>query len=182
MSAQITQEQIRSHSLARFLNDEKLVNLDAKGREFVSLTLELANTQMRAACNNRGAELTRIDRELAQLAQERGSSSREYADWIEKEQVRLVRRKMQIRDSIAQDKDRGYYKDHSDLKEAVDTGTPVPEGTEFPFFLTEAIEFVEIYGSPENSRNKASWYRWLNPVPWILLAIRELLSRSPFGS
>ena len=178
MSNQSSQEQIRSHSLARFLNDAKLANLDAKGREIVSLSLELANWQMRAACNNRGAELNRIDRELAQLAQERDSSSREYADWIEKEQPRLERQKMQIRAAIARAKEQGVYKDHSALRDAVDTGKPIPEGTELPFFLTEAIEFVEIHGSPDNNSNRgAALSRWMNPTLWYLL-IRDVLFRS----
>ena len=182
MQNQTSLELIRSHSLARFLNDEKLANLDAEGREFVSLTLGLANRQMRARCNNDVTELKSIDRELETLAQERVSANREYADWIEQEQTHLMRRKMAIRQSSARAKEQGYYKDHSGLKEAVDTGNPVPEGTDLPSFLIEAIEFVEIYGNPENNSNRANWYRSLNPVPWILLAIRELLSRFPFGS
>ena len=172
MSNQTIQNPIPSHSLARFLNEEKLTNLDAEGREFVSLSLELANAQMRAACNNRQAELKGIDRELEKLSQERDSSGGEYVDWIEKEQARLVRQKMQIRAAIAQAKEQGVYKDHSALRDAVDTGRPIPKGTELPFFLTEAIEFVEIYGIPENNISKAHWYRWLNPVPWILLVVR----------
>lgn len=181
MSSPTSHEPIRSHSLARFLNDEKLANLDAKGRKFVSLSLELANAQMRAPCNNRATELKDIDRELEALAQEQDLSSSEYAEWIERDRTRLMRRKMYIHQSIADAKEQGCFKDHSVLKEAVDAGKPVPEGTELPFFLTEAIEFVEIYGSPENSRDRSNWNSWLNPVSWIQLAIGQLLSRLPFG-
>ena len=76
MSNQAIYEPIRIHSLARFLNDEKLANLDATGREFVSLTLGLADRQMRAQCNNRETELKDIDRQLEKLAQERISANR----------------------------------------------------------------------------------------------------------
>ena len=176
MSNQTVQEPIRSHSLARFLNDEKLSNLDTEGREFVSLTLQLAERQMRADCNNRATELKGIDRELEKLTSERDSASGEYADWIEQQRIRLMRRKMYIHRSIAEAKEQGCYKDHSGLKEAVDTGKPVPEGTELPFFLTEAIEFVEIHGSPENSKNRTNWLRWTNPALWYLV-IRDLILR-----
>ena len=193
MSNQTTQDAIRSHSLTRFLNDEKLANLNAKGREFVSLSLELADTQMRADCNNREAKLKSIDMELEKLTKERDdlswvqqeplrkieypdfvSSSRILADSIELERVRLRSQQVRIRKSITQAKEKGYYKDHSDLRDAVDTGKPIPEGTELPFFLNEAITFVEIHGSPENNRNGANSGRWTNPTLWYLL-IRDLL-------
>lgn len=182
MSNQAIQNPITSHSLARFLNDEKLANLNAEGREEVMLSLELADLQMRAECNNLAAELKGIDQELETLAQEKEHSNSEYTDWIEQERSRLMRRKMQIRQSIIRDKERGCYKDHSGLKEAVDAGKPVPEGTELPSFLIDAIQTVEIYGSSENNSNRANGHRWLNPVPWIMLALRELLSRFPFGN
>lgn len=174
MSNQTIQNPIPSHSLARFLNEEKLANLDAKGREVVSLSLELANAQMRAACNNREAELKDIDRELEKLAQDRDSPGGEYIDWIEKEQARLVRQKMQIRAASARAKEQGVYKDHSALRDAVDAGRPVPEGTEFPFFLTEAIEFVEIWGNPQNNKRRTSSKQWSNPALWYQV-VKDLI-------
>ena len=110
MSNQTSQEQIRSHSLARFLNDEKLGNLDATGRELVAGYLETANLQMRARCNNSVAELNRIDQEIEELAKEQVSFCGEYADWFEAEQARLMRRRMVVHVSRARAKEQGVYK------------------------------------------------------------------------
>ena len=179
MSNQTIQEQIRSHSLARFLNDEKLVNIDATGRKLVSGYLEIADLQMRARCNNSVAELNRIDQEIEELAKEQTSFGGEYADWFEAEQARLMRRKMGVHVSRARAREQGVYKDYSGLREAVDGGKAVPDDAELPSFLTKAIDFVEIYGSPENNGNRTNLRHWLNPA-LVYLLLRDWLT-SPHG-